>query len=206
VKRLNFLTTPLKVLFTSQKKDASVLVLTIALMLLFSGQILMVGMVTTKSLTESGALSAFSMAAREEAFGAMADFEAMELYPAYMRMVNDARSNTVTFTPISGQELLDNYGQGAAVRTDAVNNLAQRNWSTYRQRLWDPINNVWINGPFTTNVWFASQRLAGPDNVLNNGDDVFEWPFTIVARVQGNGVDQVLRRQTTMIPEGFRDS
>jgi hypothetical protein len=26
-----------------------------------------------------------------------------------------------------------------------------------------------------------------------------------VARVQGNGVDQVLRRQTTMIPEGFLD-
>jgi hypothetical protein len=205
VKRLQFLTAPLKVLFTSQKKDASVLVLTIALMLLFSGQILMVGMVTTKSLTESGALSAFSMAAREEAFGAMADFETRELYPAYMRMVNIARADIATVTPVSGIDLLDNYGRDAAVRRDAVNNLAQVNWSTYRQSLWDPINNVFINGQFTTNVWFFSQRLAGPDNVLNNADDVYEWPFTIVARVQGNGVDQVLRRQTTMIPEGFLD-
>jgi hypothetical protein len=201
VKQLNFLTNPLKGLFTSPKKDASVLVLTIALMLLFSGQILMVGMVTTKSLTESGALSAFSMAAREEALGAMADFETRELYPAYMRMVNDARANTATFTPVTAEDLLDNYERDAIFRRNATNNLARMNWSRYRQRLWDPINNVWIEGQFTTDVWLVSPFLLGPDAASTT----YEWPFTIVARVQGNGVDQVLRRQTTIIPEGFRD-
>jgi hypothetical protein len=204
VKQLNFLTNPLKGLFTSPKKDASVMVLTIALMLLFSGQILMVGMVTTKSLTESGALSAFSMAAREEALGAMADFETRELYPAYMRMVNDARADTGTFTPVTAEDLLDNYDRDAIFRRNATNNLARMNWSRYRQRLWDPINNVWIDGQFTTDVWLVSPFLLGPD-AASTTDDGYEWPFTIAARVQGNGVDQVLRRQTTIIPEGFRD-
>ncbi len=191
--------------FTRQKQEGSVLILTIALMLLFSGQILMVGMVTTKSLAESGALNALGMAAREEAFAAMSDFETKELYPAYMRMVNLARANTTTFTPVTGEELLDNYNRAALVRRDAVNNRAQRNWSTYRQRLWDPNTDAYVNGQFTTDVWFEARRLAGPDNIFNNGDDVYEWPFTIVARVRGAGVDQVLRRQTTMIPEGYRD-
>ena len=191
--------------FTRQKQEASVLILTIALMLLFSGQILMVGLVTTKSLTESGALNALGMAAREEAFSAMSDFETKELYPAYMRMVNLARANTTTFTPVTAEELLDNYNRTATVRTDAVNNLAQLNWSTYRQRLWDSNTDTFVNGQFTTDVWFQARRLAGPDNILNNGDDLYEWPFTIVARVRGTGVDQVLRRETTMIPEGYRD-
>jgi hypothetical protein len=203
MKYFDSLITPLKPVLLKTKQEGSVLILTIALMLLFSGQILMVGMITTKSLTESGALSAFSLAAREEAFGAMTDFETKELYPAYMRMANIARANIATVTPVSGQELLNNYRQTAAVRTDAVNNLAQRNWSTYRQRLWDPINNAYVDGPFTTNVWLESRLLPGPSGTMTDG--FYEWPFTIVARVRGNGVDQVLRRQTTFIPEGFRD-
>jgi hypothetical protein len=204
--RFDFLTTPLNALLPPQKQQGSVLVLTIALMLLFSGQILMVGMVTTKSLSESGALGAFSIAAREEAFGAMTDFETKELYPAYMRMATVARANLATVTPISGQELWNNYnpnGANAVFRTDAVNNLGQRNWSAYRQQLWDPVANAYVNGPFTTNVWFESSILPGPSGTLEDG--YYEWPFTIVAHVRGNGVDQVLRRQTTMIPEGFRD-
>lgn len=122
-----------------------------------------------------------------------------------MRMVNLARANTTTFTPVTAEELLDNYNRAALVRRDAVNNLAQQNWTTYRQRLWDSNTNTFVNGQFTSDVWFEARRLAGPDNILNNADDVYEWPFTIVARVRGTGVNQVLRRQTTMIPEGYRD-
>jgi len=201
----------IKSCFTRQKQEGSVLILTIALMLLFSGQILMVGLVTTKSLAESGALNALGLASREEAFGAMTDFEVKELYPAYMAKVNVARADTATVTPVTGQELLDDYSRTATLpavsnlRTDAVNNRAGRNWSAYRQRLWDPNTNAYVNGQFTTDVWFESRRLVGPDNTLNTGDDVYEWPFTIVARVRGTGVDQTLRRQTTLIPEGFRD-
>ena len=191
--------------FARQKQEGSVLILTISLMLLFSGQILMVGLVTTKSLAESGALNALGMAAREEAFGAMADFESKELYPAYMAKVNVARADTANVTPITGQELWDDYNRNATVRKDAVNDFAKRNWSTYRQRLWDPISDTYVNGQFTTDVWFESKVLPGPDNIPNSGDDLYEWPFTIVARVRGSGVDQILRRQTTIIPDGFRD-
>jgi hypothetical protein len=207
VKRLD----SIKSSFTRQKQEGSVLILTIALMLLFSGQILMVGLVTTKSLAESGALNALGMAAREEAFSAMSDFETKELYPAYMRMVNLARANTATFTPVTAEELLDDYSRNPTppnvsnLRTNAVTNFARQNWSTYRQRLWDPNTDAYVNGQFTTDVWFEARRLAGPDNIFNNADDLYEWPFTIVARVRGTGVDQVLRRQTTMIPEGYRD-
>ncbi len=186
--------------FTRQKQEGSVLILTIALMLLFSGQILMVGLVTTKSLAESGALNALGMAAREEAFGAMSDFEVQELYPAYMAKVNVARADTATFTPVSGEELLNDYGRNAALRTNAVTNFAKRNWSTYRQRLWDPNTDAYVNGPFTTNVWFEARSFTNAGGQL-----MYEWPFTIVARVRGTGIDQTLRRQTTMIPEGFRD-
>ena len=192
--------------FTRQKQEGSVLILTIALMLLFSGQILMVGLVTTKSLAESGALNALGMAAREEAFGAMADFESKELYPAYMAKVNVARANTTTVTPVTGEELLDDYGRDETVRRTASlarQNGAMVNWSTYRQRLWDPNTNTYINGQFTTDVWLQSRVLPGSSGTVADG--FYEWPFTIVARVRGAGVDQILRRQTTMIPEGYRD-
>ncbi|MCE2930699.1 MAG: hypothetical protein LW809_04865 [Vampirovibrionales bacterium] len=198
--------------FARQKQEGSVLILTISLMLLFSGQILMVGLVTTKSLAESGALNALGMAAREEAFGAMADFESKELYPAYMAKVDDARRNVDRndnpvgpVTPVTGEELWDDYSRDAVVRTDEINNLARQDWSDYRQRLWDPNTNAYVNGQFTTNVWFEARLLPGPDNIPNSGDDLYEWPFTIVARVRGSGVDQILRRQTTIIPDGFRD-
>jgi hypothetical protein len=192
--------------FTRQKQEGSVLILTIALMLLFSGQILMVGLVTTKSLAESGALNALGMAAREEAFGAMADFESKELYPAYMAKVNVARANTTTVTPVTAEELLDDYGRDETVRRTASlarQNGAMVNWSTYRQRLWDPNTNTYINGQFTTDVWLQSRVLPGSSGTVADG--FYEWPFTIVARVRGAGVDQILRRQTTMIPEGYRD-
>ncbi len=186
--------------FFLQKQEGSVLILTIALMLLFSGQILMVGLITTKSLSESGALNALGMAAREEAFGAMADFEIKELYPAYMKKVNDAKTDTANVTPVGGGELWDDYSRNVIVRKDAVNNFAKRDWSAYRQRLWDPINETYVNGRFTTDVWFESRSYTNAGGLL-----MFEWPFTIVARVRGSGVDQTLRRQTTIIPEGYRD-
>ena len=105
--------------------------------------------------------------------------------------------------------MLDDYGKDETERRTAslaFQNGTRINWSAYRQRLWDPNTNAYINGIFTTDVWFEARRLAGPDNILNNGDDVYEWPFTILARVRGPGIDQVLRRQTTIIPEGYRDS
>ncbi len=178
--------------FTLRKQEASVLVLTIAVMLLFSGQVLMMGLITTKSLTESGGLGAIQMAAREEAVTAMNDFELEELYPAYVDMVRTARNNTATFTPIAGNDLLLLYGRTATVRQDATG----VNWSTYRNRVWDDTTGNWRNSDFTCDVWLEVRQLP---------DLTDEWPFTIVARVRGRGIDQILRRQTRIIPSGYGD-
>jgi hypothetical protein len=123
-----------------------------------------------------------------------------------MAKVNVARANTTTVTPVTAEELLDDYGRDETVRRTASlarQNGAMVNWSTYRQRLWDPNTNTYINGQFTTDVWLQSRVLPGSSGTVADG--FYEWPFTIVARVRGAGVDQILRRQTTMIPEGYRD-
>ncbi len=194
--------------FTARTQEASVLVLTIAVMLLFSGQVLMMGLITTKSLTESGGLGAIQMAAREEAVTAMNDFELEELYPAYMRLVRTARDNTATFTPVAGGNLLCRYGRVACpvgspdavghawIRTTPVQNVTGVNWSTYRNRVWDDVANEWRPSDFTCDVWLEVRQLP---------DLTDEWPFTIVARVRGRGIDQILRRQTRIIPRGFSD-
>lgn len=206
--QLNRLLRYFKQRFTARTQEASVLVLTIAVMLLFSGQVLMMGLITTKSLTESGGLGAIQMAAREEAVTAMNDFELEELYPAYMRLVRTARNDTATFTPVSGGDLLPRYGRCSImpcpvinplpplVRSNVTPNETGVNWVTYRNRVWDDVANEWRPSDFTCDVWLEVRQLP---------DLTDEWPFTIVARVRGRGIDQILRRQTRIIPRGFSD-
>jgi hypothetical protein len=196
------------------KQDASILILTVCLMFLFSGQVLMIGLITTKSMTESGALKAIGMSAREAAYGTMEDFETQELYPAYMKKVQATIADTTTVQNIGPAQLLTDYHPNADIRKNTTTNMANINWSTYQLKVSNPAStgaaNRYNTSPFTCNVWLEVVELPSgtivTDPTTMTAAKSYAWPYTIVVQVKGGGVDQTLRRPTHIIPSGYMDS
>jgi|GEM_PF-6204028 len=176
--------------FFSSTQEGSVLVLTLAMMLVFSGQVLMMGMVTTKSLTETGALQTIGMSAREEAFSAMQDFEAREIYPQFLTWVTTSKT-TLGAQHVTATTFLNSYGNAAGFRSNIATNFSKTNWSTYRNRIWDEATNQYVDGVFAVNVWL---------------DTSSGWPYTVVANVTGSGINQTIRRRSSVIPPGYSDT
>jgi hypothetical protein len=142
-------------------------------MLIFSGQIMMMGLVSNKSLAESGATAAMADGARNAAYQAMDDFEVKDAYPTIMGLINTAKTDTATTTHITATSIFNLYGKTATTRTDGTGT----NWGSYTPTFWmEP-------APSTTDG----------------------YPFRIVARVKGNGINQVLYRETRIIPNGYTD-
>ena len=194
------------------KQDASILILTVCLMFLFSGQVLMIGLITTKSMTESGALKAIGASAREAAYGAMEDFETQELYPAYMKKVQATIADATTIQNIGPAQLLTDYYPNAGIRKNTTANMANINWSTYQVKLSNPAStsaaNRYNTSPFICNVWLEVVELPSGTIVTDptSMTGTYAWPYTIVVQVKGGGVDQTLRRPTHIIPAGYLDS
>jgi hypothetical protein len=174
----------------SKKQRASVLVMTLMVMLIFSGQIMMMGLVSNKSLAESGASAAMADGARNAAYQAMDDFEIKDAYPTLMGMINTAKTTTSTTTHITATDVFNLYGKTAPTRTDGTGT----NWEAYTPTFWNSDTNAYVNSPYTVNVWLE------PASGTTDG-----YPFRVVARVKGNGINQVLFREVRVVPNGYTD-
>jgi hypothetical protein len=177
-------------LFQNSRQNASVLVLTLMMMLVFSSQILMMGLVSTKSLTESGAFGAMSLIAREAAYQAMDDFELKEVYPVVMSVIATAKADTGSVNHLTQAEIMADYGKTATPRQDGVG----VNWSAYVPAFWNADTDAYVNGDYRVNVWLE------PGPAATDG-----WPYQVVAQVKGNGINQTLRRETRLVPDGYSD-
>jgi hypothetical protein len=107
-----------------------------------------------------------------------------------MGMINTAKTSTSTTTHITAASIFNLYSKTAATRTDGTGT----NWGAYAPPFWNADTNAYVNSPYTVNVWLE------PASGTTEG-----YPFRVVARVKGKGINQVLYRETHIIPNGYTD-